>query len=160
MTCDTRAVLFSIAGMQAQRAITFTRPAMDLQHARCAKLERQRTVSVRACAADTSIDPCNQDNADEAMSLISHLPATTALDHSQVSAVSRRDLLRGALTGTIANCAPIVMLETTHVEPAGAIPSSLNLPPIGQAAPGNYNLGVAAVRDPALYRSEPYSSPG
>lgn len=136
-----------------QRAATITRPATNLQHVRCAKRERQQAVSVRACAADTSVGPCNKDNADEALPRISHCPATAVVDHSQASVISRRDLLRGAMTGTIANSAPIVMLDIAHVQPAEAVPNTLNPPPIGQAAPGTSNLGVAAMRDPALYRS-------
>ncbi|KAA6421917.1 MAG: NAD-dependent malic enzyme, partial [Trebouxia sp. A1-2] len=55
-------------------------------------------------------------------------------------------------TGTIVNSAPVVLHESLHVPPAEAIPTTYKLPPVGQAAPGTYNLGVAAVRDPALYR--------
>lgn len=143
-----------------QRAANITRPATDLQHVRCAKRERQQAVSVRACTADTSVAPCKKDNADEAVPRISHCPATAASDHSQASVISRRDLLRGAMTGTIANSAPIVLLDIANVQPAEAVPITLDPPPIGQAAPGTSNLGVAAVRDPALYRCGLWSQPG
>ena len=160
MTCDTRAMLCNIAGMQMQRAANITPHATNMLHVRCAKRERQQAVSVRACVADTSVAPCNKDNTDEAVPRICHCPATAAVDHSQGSVISRRDLLCGAMTGAIANSAPIVMLDIAHVQPAEAVPTTLDPPPIGQAAPGTSNLGVAAVRDPALYRSGLWSQPG
>lgn len=64
---------------------------------------------------------------------------------------TRRDLIRGLLAGTMATTAP-ALLPASQAPLAEAIPIISRLPPIGQAAPGTHILGVAAVRDPGLYR--------
>ena len=80
--------------------------------------------------------------------------ASAAPQNPSVATVSRRNLIRGALTSTLATGAPTLLQDELATLPAEALPITSRLPPIGQAPPGSYNLGVAAVRDPALYRSE------
>ena len=65
--------------------------------------------------------------------------------------LSRRGMLLSAVTGITAQSTTYV-LPIFSPEPAEALPITTKLLPIGQAPPGTYNLGVAAVRDPALYR--------
>lgn len=80
-------------------------------------------------------------------------PADLKSDHELDSfrELTRRDLIKGLVAGTVATSAPAYL--PTHQAPvAEALPITSKLPPIGQAAPGTYNLGVAAVRDPGLYR--------
>lgn len=64
---------------------------------------------------------------------------------------TRRDLIRGLVASTVVTSAP-ALLPASQAPVAEAIPITSRLPPIGQAAPGTYNVGVAAVRDPGLYR--------
>lgn len=84
-------------------------------------------------------------------------PADLESDHELdlFRELTRRDLIRGLVAGTVATSAP-AYLPTRQAPVAEALPITSTLPPIGQAAPGTYNLGVAAVRDPGLYRLVQY----
>ncbi len=144
--------------MHAHGITTYLLPATGLQHARCVKRERRTAIKAKGSLARDSHPSCNATDDVEADLVNSHALANSTTDHAHLPTVSRRDLLRGAVTGTIVNSAPVVLHESLHVLPAEAIPTSYKLPPIGQAAPGTYNLGVAAVRDPALYRSDAKSA--
>lgn len=64
---------------------------------------------------------------------------------------TRRGLIRGLVASTVVTSAP-ALLPISQASVAEAIPIPSRLPPIGHAAPGTYNIGVAAVRDPGLYR--------
>ncbi len=143
--------------MHAHGTRIYPLPATGLQHIRCVKRERQTAVSAKASSACDSHPQCSATDDVETDLVDSHALANSTTDHARLPTVSRRDLLRGAVTGTIVNSAPVVLHESLHVLPAEAIPTSYKLPAIGQAAPGTYNLGVAAVRDPALYRSDAFT---
>ena len=143
--------------MHAHGTTIYPLPATGLQHARCVKLERRTGFSAKASLARDSHPPCNATDDAEVDLVDSHAVANSTTDHAHLPTVSRRGLLRGAVAGTVVNSAPVVLHESLHVLPAEAIPTSYTLPPIGQAAPGTYNLGVAAVRDPALYRSDAFT---
>ncbi|DBB07785.1 TPA: hypothetical protein ACH3X3_009203 [Trebouxia sp. C0006] len=138
--------------MHAHGTRIYPLPATGLQHIRCVKHERQTAVSAKASSACDSHPQCSATDDVETDLVDSHALANSTTDHARLPTVSRRDLLRGAVTGTLVNSAPVVLHESFHVLPAEAIPTSYKLPAIGQAALGTYNLGVAAVRDPALYR--------
>jgi hypothetical protein len=131
-------------------------PVKALQHARCVKRERQTAISAKASSDGNCHPKCDATHYVKMDIVDSHAPASSATDQAHLPTISRRDLLRGAITGTIVNSAPVVLHESLHAPPAEAIPTTYKLPPIGQAAPGTYNLGVAAVRDPALYRSDAF----
>ena len=65
--------------------------------------------------------------------------------------LTRRDLIRGLVAGTVVTSTPAFLpASQAPVAEANAVIS--RLPPIRQAAPGAYNIGMAAVRDPGLYR--------
>ena len=81
-----------------------------------------------------------------------HGEASNADQAQPLSHFSRRHLILGSVTTTLAAGAPSLQTGKPTYPVAEAIPITSRLPPIGQAAPGTYNLGVAAVRDPALYR--------
>ena len=143
--------------MHAHGTRIYPLPATGLQHIRCVKHERQTAVSAKASSACDSHPQCSATDDVETDLVDSHALANSTTDHARLPTVSRRDLLRGAVTGTLVNSAPVVLHESLHVLPAEAIPTSYKLPAIGQAALGTYNLGVAAVRDPALYRSDAFT---
>ena len=146
-----------VDSMHANGTTLHPLPAKGLQHARCVKRERQTAISAKASSVRDCHPPCNATDYVEMDIVDTHAPANSTTDHAHLPTVSRRDLLRGAVTGTIVNSAPVVLHESVHVLPAEAIPTTYKLPPVGQAAPGTYNLGVAAVRDPALYRSDAFT---
>lgn len=83
-----------------------------------------------------------------AASNASHVEA----DQHLIARFSRRDLIRGVVTGTLATGVPTLLPETLGPRSAAAIPLTSEAAPVGHPAPGTSNLGVAAVRDPALYR--------
>jgi len=161
VTCDQgtlqgvdHQLIIHFDSMQAHRTTIQPLPATGLQHPRYVKRERQTATSAKASLARDSSPPCNATDDIEMDLVDSHALVISTTDRAHLS---RRDLLRGAITGTIANSAPVVLHESLYVLPVEAIPTTSELPPIGQAALGTYNLGVAAVRDPALYRSDAFT---
>ena len=95
---------------------------------------------------DTVVE--SQDGVDATRQSVDFEPAA---ERDSSMELTRRDLIRGLVAGSMATSAP-ALLPASQAPLAEAIPVTFRLPPIGQAAPGTYNLGVAAVRDPGLYR--------
>lgn len=135
---------------------TCTRRVTVIKPARTARLRmrirRAQALRAQSAGRSTCSENSQQPSSDERAAAEQH--AGTASDQDPLNTPSRRDLLRGAVTGSLATGAPALFHGSQAVPAAQAIPITSRLPPIGQAAPGTYNLGVAAVRDPALYRSE------
>ena len=80
-----------------------------------------------------------------------------AIERDSSVEFTRRDLIRGLVAGTVVTNTP-ALLPASQAPVAEAIPATSRLPPIGQAAPGTNSIGVAAVRDPGLYRLVQYNA--
>ena len=125
--------------------------------ARASRPHRSLLSALRSRGQDAAVDPQSslevtpQENL-EATPRSPGVHSEPAADQGFLSSFSRRDLIRGVVISTVATGAPALIPSSLGTPSAQAIPTTSRLPPIGQAAPGIYNLGVAAVRDPALYR--------
>lgn len=107
--------------------------------------KRQESV---AAAQDTDVDT-DEGTVEATQQTPGH---QTPPERGMPQSLTRRDLIRSVIGSTVASGAPAWVPDSPGIPLAEAIPITSRLPPIGQAAPGTYNLGVAAVRDPALYR--------
>lgn len=146
--------------MQLERTLICRSSHPHLQHKLCGShplirhgftpaarsLSKRRDAAVAAQASD-------EDFIEETVDVTRQTPAhKTPPEQGVASSFTRRDLIRGVVGGTFATGAPALLPGGPGTPSAEAIPITSRLPPIGQAAPGTYNIGVAAVRDPSLYR--------
>ena len=73
-------------------------------------------------------------------------------DESRAS-TDRRGLIRGAISATLASTAPAILPKVVNAPSADAAPLAFQGPPVARAPLGSdIPPGIAAVRDPALYR--------
>ena len=120
---------YHVAGLESQRART-RRSSRQQRHTSCAAEGQTAAKATSVNAPDTQSDI---------------QPERQPID------VSRRQMIHSAITSSIAHGAATV-LPGILPPPSAALPITTRLPIIGQAPPGTHNHGVAAVRDPALYR--------
>lgn len=146
--------------MQLERTLIFRPSNVHLRHTFCSLHSQTRhgfdpaarSLSKRrdaVVAAQNTGEDLHEDTDDATRQAPAH---ETPPERGLASSLTRRDLMRGVIGGTIATGAPALVHGGPGTPSAEAIPITSRLPPIGQAAPGTYNIGVAAVRDPALYR--------
>ena len=143
--------MISVSTMHVPCTLTNPCPTAQVYFTGCKLSHRRRQQPHKVCyCSDEQHTQIRHAIEKLQIDAVDSIAVTTA--HPPLTAISRRELIRSTVTGTIASSAPILLPEFAHVPPAEAIPITFPLPPIGQAAPGKYNFGVAAVRDPALYR--------
>ena len=72
---------------------------------------------------------------------------------ARTASTDRRGLIRGAISATLASSAPTLLPEVLDTPPADAVPLALQGPPVTRARlQADIPPGIAAVREPALYR--------
>ena len=132
------------------KPLSYRRTHIQLQQKSCSRVGRPHHSLTAASRQSTAHEAVveSQDSFESKPQ-----PADLESDHELGSfrELTRRDLIKGLVAGTVATSAP-ACLPARQAPVAEALPVTSKLPPIGQAAPGTYNLGVAAVRDPGLYR--------
>ena len=144
--------------MQLERTLICRPTHVHLQHKIYVSQTRRifapaaRSLSTRrdaVAAAQDIVEDTDEDTFDATRQTPAH---ETPLQQDVCLNFTRRDFIRGVIGGTVATGAPALLPDGPGTPSAAAIPITSRLPPIGQAAPGTYNIGVAAVRDPGLYR--------